>query len=145
MQIVLDNAALLLVDVQRDALHPNGALALAGQAPDPAEVSRLVDVWQGLVALMREAGRPIVWVKTSLRPDFADSAHASAWLERQRAEVGSFFIEGSWGAELMDGIDAAPDDYVVDQEGAQRLRQHPPRPQCSRISASASVSLLAAE
>ena len=117
MQIVLDNAALLLVDVQRDALHPDGALALAGQAHDPAEVYRLVDVWQGLIGLMREAGRPVVWVKTSLRPDFADSAHASAWLERQRAEVGSFFIEGSWGAELMDGIDAAPDDYVVIKKG----------------------------
>ena len=117
MHIVLDHAALLLVDVQRDALHPDGTLGRAGQAPNAAEVSRLVDAWGRLVDLMREAGRPVVWVKTSLRPDFADSTHAPLWLERQRAEVGPFFIEGSWGAEVMDGLDAAPDDYVVVKKG----------------------------
>ena len=83
MQIVLDNAALLLVDVQRDALHPGGALGRAGQAPDATELSRLVDAWGRLVDLMRERGRPIVWVRTSMRPDFADSAYAPLWLERR--------------------------------------------------------------
>ena len=117
MQLVLDHAALLLVDVQRDALHPDGALGCAGQVPNAAEVSRLLDVWGRLVDLMREAGRPIVWVKTSLRPDYADSTYAPLWLERQRTEVGSFFIEDSWGAELMDGLDAATDDYVVVKKG----------------------------
>ena len=117
MQFSLDRAALLLVDVQRDALHPNGALGRAGQAPEATEVSRLVDAWGRLVDLMRGAGRPIVWVKTSLRPDIADSTYAPLWLERQRAEVGPFFIEGSWGAELMDGLDAVPDDYVVIKKG----------------------------
>ena len=117
MQLVLDRAALLLVDVQRDALHPDGALGRAGQAPNAAEVSRLVDAWGQLVALMREAGRPIVWVKTGLRPDFADTTYPPLWLERRRAEAGAFFTEGSWGAELMDGLDAAPDDYVVTKKG----------------------------
>ncbi|MYA50882.1 MAG: cysteine hydrolase [Chloroflexi bacterium] len=117
MQIVLDNAALLLVDVQRDALHPDGALGRAGQAPDATEASRLIATWGGLIDLMREAGRPIVWVKTSLRPDFADSTYAPLWLERRLAETGPSFIEGSWGAELMDGLDAAPDDYVVVKKG----------------------------
>lgn len=117
MQLVLDRAALLLVDVQRDALHPDGALGRAGQAPNAPEGSRLVDAWGRLVRLMREAGRPIVWVKTGLRPDFADTTYAPLWLERRRAEVGAFFIEGSWGAGLMDGLNAAPDDYVVTKKG----------------------------
>ncbi len=117
MNIALNHAALLLVDVQRDALHPDGAMARAGLAPEPSEVSRLVGKWGELVDLMRGAGRPVVWVKTCLRPDFTDSAHAPAWLERRLAEVGPFFIEASWGAELMDGLDAAPDDYVVVKKG----------------------------
>lgn len=117
MQLVLDRAALLLVDVQRDALHPDGALARAGQAPNAAEVSRLLDAWGRLVDLMREAGRPVVWVRTGLRADFADTTYAPLWLERRRAEVGPFFIEGSWGAGLMDGMDAEPDDYVVTKKG----------------------------
>ena len=117
MRLAPQQAALLMVDVQRDALHSEGALARAGHAPDAAETNRLVDNWRGLVDLMRGAGRPIVWVKTVLRPDLADSAHAPLWLERQRAEVGPFFIEGSWGAELMDGVGAEPGDYVVVKKG----------------------------
>ena len=117
MQLVLDRAALLLVDAQRDALHPEGALGRAGQAPGGPEVSRLLDAWGRLVDLMRDAGRPIVWVRTSLRPDLADSTYAPLWLERRVADVGPFFIEGSWGAELMDGMGAAPDDYVVIKKG----------------------------
>ena len=117
MQLVLDRAALLLVDVQRDALHPEGALGRAEQAPGGPEVSRLLDAWGRLVDLMRDAGRPIVWVNTILRPDVADSTHAPLWLERRLADVGPFSIEGSWGAGLMDGIDAAPDDYVVIKKG----------------------------
>ena len=147
MQFSLDRAALLLVDVQRDALHPNGALGRAGQAPEATEVSRLVDAWGRLVDLMRGAGRPIVWVKTSLRPDIADSTYAPLWLERQRAEVGPFFIEGSWGAELMDGLDAVPDDYVVIKKGhsaydnthLDRLLTHPEPAHIVRLAATAGV------
>ncbi len=117
MRLVLEHAALLLVDVQRDALHPDGAMARAGEAPSPAETSRLVDAWTSLARLMREAGRPVVWVKTCLRPDFADSTHAPLWLERRRAQTGPFFIEGSWGAELIDGLPAEPDGYVVVKKG----------------------------
>ncbi len=117
MQLVLDRAALLLVDVQRDALHPEGAFGRARPAPGAPEVSRLLDAWGRLVDLMRDAGRPVVWVRTSLRPDFADSTYAPLWLERRLSETGPFFIEGSWGAGLMDGMDAAPDDYVVVKKG----------------------------
>ena len=117
MRLAPRQAALLMVDVQRDALHPEGALARAGQAPEAAETDRLVDNWRRLVDLMRGAGRPVVWVNTALRPDFTDSAHAPLWLDRRTAEVGPFFIEGSWGAELMDGVGAEPGDYVIVKKG----------------------------
>ena len=116
--IELDRVALLLVDLQRDLLHEGGALA-RGRLPslDPEEVQLLVQTCQELVATMRAAGRPIVWVKTELRPDYADSAMAPVWLEQRRAVVGTFLTQGSWGAELMDGLTAEPDDYVVVKKG----------------------------
>ena len=49
MNIALNHAALLLVDVQRDALHPDGAMGRAGLAPEPSEASRLVEKWGELV------------------------------------------------------------------------------------------------
>ena len=84
--ILLDRAALLLVDLQRDVLHADGALARAGfGASSAAEVEILVQACSELVATMRRAGRPVVWVTTELRADFADSALAQPWLERRRA------------------------------------------------------------
>src|SRR5262245_27258196 len=92
-------AALLLVDVQRDLLHEDGALAQAGwPALQREDVQMLVREWQELVATMRRAGRPIVWVKTELRSDFADSSLADSWLELRRAAAGEFLVAGSWGA-----------------------------------------------
>ncbi len=120
MAIDLDRgrSALVLVDLQRDLLHQEGALARAGlPAMKEEDVTRLLVTCQELEQTMRRAGRPIVWVKTELRPDYADSALAPAWLERRRAEAGDFLVEGTWGAELMDGLAAAPGDYTVVKKG----------------------------
>ena len=54
--------------------------------------------WRELVDTMRRAARPIVWIKTQLRPDFADSGLAESWLEPRRSAAGAFLTEGSWGA-----------------------------------------------
>jgi nicotinamidase-related amidase len=113
-ELELGRAALLLVDVQREFLHQDGALARAG-FPSMAreDVQRLIERCQTLVTAMRQAGRPIVWVKTELRSDFADSGMATAWLQRRRQSAKQFLTEGSWGAELMDGLTVAPGDVVV--------------------------------
>src|SRR6266566_10053263 len=95
----IDRSALLLVDLQRDLLHDGGALARAGlPAMEQGDVTRLLSTCQALEQTMRRAGRPIVWVTTGLRPDYADNAMASSWLERRRAAAGDFLVEGTWGA-----------------------------------------------
>ena len=110
----IERAALLLIDVQRDVLHEEGALARIGLPDLNAEDrQRLVVQWRELVQAMRGAGRPVVWVKTAVRSDFADSGLADAWVAPRREAAGAFLIEGSWGAELMDGLPFEADDYVV--------------------------------
>ena len=116
-ELDINRSALVLVDLQRDLLHEDGALARIGlPALDRGAVAEIVATCQELVATMRRAGRPIVWVNTALRSDHVDSAHAAAWLE-QRQTAGPFLAEGSWGAELMDGLAAEPGDYVVLKKG----------------------------
>jgi nicotinamidase-related amidase len=112
--ISLSRAALLLVDVQRDLLHEDGALARVGlPALRTEDRQRLLSQYRELVAAMRHAGRPIVWVKTALRADLVDSGHARSWLEPRREAAGEFLVEGSWVAELMDGLPVESSDYVV--------------------------------
>ena len=114
----VSRAALLLVDLQRDLLHEDGALARVGlPALDPEDRQRLLLQWQELIATVRRAGRPVVWVKTAVRSDFADSALAESWLQPRRAAAGMFLTEGSWGAELLDGLPVESDDYVVVKKG----------------------------
>jgi nicotinamidase-related amidase len=66
---------------------------------------------------MRRAGRPVVWVKTILRADAADSALAFSWLEPRRSAAGAFLVDGTWGAELLDGLPFEADDYVIVKKG----------------------------
>jgi ureidoacrylate peracid hydrolase len=114
----LAQAALLLVDVQRDFLDEQGALPRAGiRAVTAGDSDQLLGRWQGLVAAMRAAGRPIVWVMTELRDDAIDSSHAPTWLARRRAAAGSFLVAGSWGAGLVDGLIVEPGDHVVVKKG----------------------------
>ena len=113
----MGRAALLLVDLQRDTLHPNGAGTRRGLGKiEPRAATRLIGVWQQLADAMRAAGRPVVWVSTAFRPDYRDAAVAAPWLERRRAG-GDFLVEGTWGAELMDGLEQDPGDYVIVKKG----------------------------
>lgn len=120
MQTGLDlgRAALLLVDLQRDVLHEDGALSRAGlPSLEMEDRQRLLVQYRELVDTMRRANRPVVWVKTALRPDYADSALADSWLHSRQEASGTFLVEGTWGAELMDGLGFQPEDYVVVKKG----------------------------
>ncbi len=110
----ISRAALLLVDMQRDLLHEDGALArVALPKLEPEDRQRLLVQWRELVNAVRQSGRPIVWVKTELRPDFVDSGLAESWLEPRKQAAGAFLSEGSWGAELLDELPVEPNDYVI--------------------------------
>jgi nicotinamidase-related amidase len=117
-ELDINRSALVLVDLQRDLLDPDGALARAGlPAADPEATAQLVQTCRELIDTMRRAGRPIVWVKSELRPDYLDSGHSPTWLEQRRSAAGQFLVEGSWGAELIDGLEPAPGDHVVVKKG----------------------------
>src|SRR6185503_10311137 len=63
------------------------------------------------------AGRPIVWVKTELRQDAADSSLAQSWMEPRRNAAGAFLVEGTRGTEIVDAVGFEQDDYVVVKKG----------------------------
>src|SRR5947209_5588631 len=102
----IQRAALLLLDLQRDALHPHGAAADSGLAGvTPGEAVALIAVWQQLADTMRAANRPVVWITTAFRPDYRDAAVAAPWLDARRAPGRDFLVEGTAGAELLDGLE----------------------------------------
>ncbi|HEY7063206.1 MAG TPA: isochorismatase family cysteine hydrolase [Chloroflexota bacterium] len=114
----IDRAALLLVDLQRDFLAPDGPLARLGWCGIPAaDVPLLVERCQALVGALHDARRPVVFVTTAFRADYADCAWAAPWRARLPAAGGGCLVEGSAGRALLDGLAPRADDYMVVKKG----------------------------
>jgi nicotinamidase-related amidase len=97
-----DSTALVVVDMQKDFCHPDGAL----YAP-PSEAA--VDPCADLVDRAHDAGASVVFTRDVHPPEQFDGSHYYDEFERW----GEHVVEGSWGAALVDALDAREDDHVV--------------------------------
>jgi len=106
------HCALVLVDVQNDFCHPDGAIARAGQ-----DVSAAVEMVPRLVSLVdaaRTAEVPVVFVRT-IHDESNDSV---AWLNRLATGPGDATTRPtcrtcSWGAEFYKVTPELPDEPVI--------------------------------
>lgn len=112
----LGAGALLLVDLQRDFVHPDGAFA-GWHGLDAGNRGALLANCQRLIEAMHGAERPVIHITTELRSDYADAALPGRWIAQARAAATPALVEGSWGAGLMDGITLDPRDFVVVKKG----------------------------
>ncbi|SCF03242.1 ureidoacrylate peracid hydrolase [Micromonospora coriariae] len=99
--------ALVVVDVQNDYCHPDGVFASAGLRVE--EPQQLVEQINVLVHAARAAGRPVIWV----RMEWPDDASVGLLAERSPFLRTQGLREGTWGSELLDGLDHEPGDPVV--------------------------------
>ncbi|HEY7941116.1 MAG TPA: cysteine hydrolase [Candidatus Limnocylindrales bacterium] len=99
----MSSQAVLLVDLQNEVLHPRGGLA--GDFPDRA--GPLLDAVRSLVGWARTTGTPVIWVRLAFRPGHIDAVRDS--MSRTKGTL----LDGSWGAELLDGLGRLPTDIVI--------------------------------
>lgn len=99
--------ALLVIDMQNDYCHPDGVFAQAGLRV--AGLDDLVGHVNTLTAAARSAGRPVVWV----RMEWARDADVGLLAERSPFLRASGLRRGTWGGELVAGLDRAPDDHEI--------------------------------
>ena len=105
-------AALVLLDLQNDFLHPQGAYGRAGQtspaiAALPARLKPLADT-------VRRRGGLVVATLFTLVPGRGGEPIISAHLKSLRPFLGrGDFAPGSWGQQLVDVL--APADVTVDK------------------------------
>ena len=101
-------AALLVVDVQNDFVSPKGSAAKRGD-----DVSAAVAMVPKLIRLIEEARRvslPVVYVKTT-HSEWTDTP---SWIYRKSQEKAlNTCREGTWGAELYEGISPSPEERIV--------------------------------
>lgn len=107
-----ERTALLVVDLQNDFLHPEGAYGRAGQTAEaitalPGRVKPLADT-------MRSAGGWIVSTQFTLVPAKGGEPFISGHLKELRPFLGKGDFEpGAWGHQLVD--DLQPADLTVEK------------------------------
>jgi nicotinamidase-related amidase len=108
----LSNTALLLLDLQNDFLHPQGAYARAGQT-SPA-LAALPARLKPLAEAVRSSGGLIVATLFTLVPGRGGEPIISPHLKALRPFLGTGdFAPGSWGQQLVDAL--APADIAVEK------------------------------
>ncbi|MDT0269675.1 isochorismatase family cysteine hydrolase [Streptomyces sp. DSM 44915] len=101
------NSALLLIDLQNDYCHPDGVFATAGLRL--TDLTTLVARVNTLTAAARSQHRPVIWVRMEWPDDTAVGllAERSPFLRERGLRA------GTWGAELVAGLDVSPADHTV--------------------------------
>ena len=110
-EVPLSRTALLLVDLQTDFLHPNGAYGRAGQTSEPAAAlpARLAP----LAKAIRERGGMVVATLFTLPPGRGGEPLISPHLMQLRPFLKKGdFVPGSWGQAFVDELAPHVDSAV---------------------------------
>jgi ureidoacrylate peracid hydrolase len=108
----MKNTALLLVDLQNDFIHANGAYGRAGQGS--AAIAALPGKLKPLVGLVRSAGGVVIATLFTLVPGRGGEPIISPHLKALRPFLAKGdFAPASWGQQLVDEL--APADFTVEK------------------------------
>lgn len=106
-----DTTAILVIDMQNDNLHPDGAFASTGAAQNAIEQDVVAHVRDVLDAA-RAAGAPVFHNRIVVHPG-RDVGGDNAPIFRM---VGpDNLVLGTWGAEIVDGLDPRPGEIILDR------------------------------
>ncbi len=112
--------ALILIDMQRDFLEPQGYLA--GMGYDLDGVRTVIGPAQRLLGAARTAGLCIIHTRQGYRPDLAEvPAHKLARIRAGQSAIGRpgplgrFLIRGEPGFQIIAELAPAPGEFVVDK------------------------------
>jgi ureidoacrylate peracid hydrolase len=121
VEVDLASAALIVVDMQNDFLHPEGWFASRGI--DAAPVRAVIPAIETLTAAMRVADVPVIWLNWGVRPDRANlpphtinrgrSGGAVTYADPSPSGRGGVLVRDAWGAAIVDDLTVANDDLII--------------------------------
>ena len=107
--LVPSRTALVVIDPQNDFLHKEGWYAKSGV--DISHMQRTIEPTRKLVAAARAKGIPVIWT----RHGFRDGTDGGVFFQLRPFLKDGGLRQGTWGAEILEGLGASKDDWVVDK------------------------------
>ena len=115
------STALVVIDMQRDFIDPDGFGATLGNNVTPLQA--IVPAVARLIRTFRKAGLPVIHTRECHRPDMSDCPPAK--LNRgspslrigDAGPMGRILIAGEPGAEIVPELAPAPREAVIDKPG----------------------------
>ena len=108
-ELVPGRTVLVIIDAQRDFLHPDGWYATSGV--DISHMRRVIEPTQQLVAAARAVGVPVLWT----RHGYKDGTDGGPFMELRPFLRDGGLRQGTWGYEILDELDARADDWFVEK------------------------------
>lgn len=102
----MSKTAVLLIDLQKEVLDEKGTLR--GDLPKVA--STLLAAVGELLRWARERQLPVIWIRMAFRPGYVDAPRS---IRATASEMAGRLVDGSWGAELVDGMDRRDGDIII--------------------------------
>ncbi len=116
-ELDLSRSALLILDFQEDFLQATGALSRLGLQPlEVCERDALVTNCRQLIAEVRHAGQPVIYLQTAFRRDMADCFFPPKWL-RLLHSSSPVLVKETPGAALPSEIVPQEGDFCLDKKG----------------------------
>jgi ureidoacrylate peracid hydrolase len=117
----IGKSALIVVDMQNDFVHPEGALAYRARENPEAGldipfITGAIPHAKQLISAFREAGRPVIYVAHVVKPDYSD-AQFPYWRLARPSGNRTFIVENTWGAEVVDGLKPRDGEHLIVKKG----------------------------
>jgi nicotinamidase-related amidase len=121
----LTTAALIIVDMQNDFLHRDGAFGRRAREDVDAQIdleflASTIPHVRRLAEAFRHHGRPVVYVAHVLKPDYSDAAFPYWRFRRPSASPSTGAgpcVEGTWGAQIVDELTPQAGEHLVIKKG----------------------------
>ncbi|MGI9609135.1 MAG: cysteine hydrolase family protein [Acidimicrobiia bacterium] len=109
--------ALLVIDMQRDFLDPDGMSAVGGEAV--SELRKVIPAVQRLTTAARTAGVRVIHTREGYASDLSDVSQAKADRSSvgEPGPLGRFLVRGEPGHDFAAGFEPIPGEAVIDKPG----------------------------
>jgi len=104
--------AVMIIDMQNSFLHPRGGTYQITGSP-LIRIPETIAKNRQLIGAARAAGIPIIFTRQTYRSGHVDAG----WVSLDKFDIGATgaLIEGTWDIELLDELDVAAGDFIVDK------------------------------